>query len=122
MPVLDPKERYIHRDLSWLKFNGRVLEEASDESNPLIERLRFLAIFSNNFDEFLMVRVAGLLRLIDSGYSAKDPFGYYPQDLYSEIKEQVKALIAQAYSVYETKIKKELEKNKIFLRAFDELN
>ena len=122
MPVLDPKERYIHRDLSWLKFNGRVLEEASDESNPLIERLRFLAIFSNNFDEFLMVRVAGLLRLIDSGYSAKDPFGYYPQDLYIDIKEQINVLMSQAYTLHDTKIKKELAKNKIFFKNFEELN
>ena len=81
----DNREKFIHRDLSWLDFNQRVLQEAVDKSNPLMERLRFLAIFFNNLDEFYMVRVAGLKRLVDGGYNRKDNFGYYPQDLFQEI-------------------------------------
>ncbi len=114
-------EKFIHRDLSWLAFNERVLEEAVDSSNPLAERLRFLAIFANNMDEFFMVRVAGLKRLIDSGYNQKDNFGYFPTDIALEIKGTVQLLNKKLYS-YKDKIAKELEKNKIFIRKYEELS
>ena len=73
---MENKEKYFHRDLSWLSFNERVLEEALDLNNPFLERLKFLAIFVNNLDEFFMVRLAGLRRLLDSGYNKKDKYGY----------------------------------------------
>ncbi|MDP2653057.1 MAG: polyphosphate kinase 1 [Candidatus Omnitrophota bacterium] len=117
----DIKDRLIHRDLSWLSFNERVLEEASAGANPFLERLRFLAIFANNLDEFTMVRVAGLKRLIDSQYNDKDSFGYYPQDLLAEIKTRTDALTKRAYEIY-NKFRKDLEKNTIFIRDHEELN
>jgi len=120
--VLTEKEKFIHRDLSWLSFNERVLEEATSLDNPLMERLRFMAIFTSNLDEFFMVRVAALKRLLDSQFNKKDGFGYYPQELDPEIRLRTEEAIKRVYEIYKGKIKKDLEKNKIFLKKVDELN
>src|SRR3989338_1181298 len=119
---MDVKELFIHRDISWLSFNERVLEEASDPANPLLERARFLAIFANNLDEFFMVRVAGIRRLVDSGYNKKDDFGYYPHEALADLNAKAGELIKKFYDVYKGKIKKEFEKNKVFLKKFEELD
>ena len=118
----DPKEIYIHRDLSWLSFNERVLSEAGDRNNPLLERLRFLSIAASNLDEFFMVRVAGLKRLIDAGYNHKDDFGYYPSDLAATLRAKVDALIARMYALYQEDIGKDLQKNKVFILKYEQLN
>ena len=118
----DPQEKFIHRDLSWLSFNERVLEEAADSNNPFLERLRFLAIFVGNLDEFYMVRVASLKRLWDAGYNTKDRFGYYPQDLYQEIRLRTGALTKKLYEIYQGKIRKDSEKHKMFFKTSEELN
>ena len=76
--MLDPN-LYINRELSWLEFNARVLHEAFDARNPLLERLKFLAIFSTNLDEFYMVRVAGLRRQVAAGVMHGPPDGLTPQ-------------------------------------------
>lgn len=122
MPELDLKQKFIHRDLSWLSFNERVLEEANDPRNPLLEKAKFLAIFVNNLDEFLMVRMAGCKRLADAGFNRKDQFGWYPQELLEEIKSRSGALIEKLYSIYDAKIRKDLEKNKILIKKYDDLN
>jgi len=120
--IMDMKERFIHRDISWLQFNERVLEEAGDTSNPLLERLRFLAIFANNLDEFFMVRIAGIKRLADSGYNKKDNFGYYPHEVLAELNTKIESLNKKLYEVHKNKITKDLEKHKIFLKKFNELD
>ena len=72
---LENPEYYLNRDTSWLAFNGRVLEEAQDEGNPLLERLKFLAISASNLDEFFEIRVAAMMQQIEDGYNQAGPDG-----------------------------------------------
>lgn len=118
----DPKEIFIHRDLSWLSFNERVLGEAVNGGNPLLERVKFLSIAANNLDEFLMVRVSGLKRLMDAGHNRKDGFGYYPFELYSEIGTRIDVQLAKIYTIYRENIVRDLQKNKIFILKSSDLD
>src|ERR1051326_618844 len=84
--------RYANRELSWLDFNERVLELAEDENVPLLERVKFLAIYTTNLDEFFMVRVAGLHDQVDAGVDARSKDGLSPNRTIDEIAARVRDL------------------------------
>jgi polyphosphate kinase len=91
-PSLDSPELFTNRELSWLQFNERVLELTEDESTPLLERVKFLAIYANNLDEFFMVRVAGLYDQVDAGIDARGPDGLAPGETIERILERTREL------------------------------
>ena len=90
-------ELYINRELSWLDFNARVLEEAQDERNPLLERVKFMAIVASNLDEFYEIRVAGLLQLHESGANPSRPDGLTPAEQLERIAQQAHEQVAEQY-------------------------
>src|SRR6266403_2714150 len=89
----DPKN-FINRELSWLEFNRRVLEEAQDPTQPLIERVKFLTIVSSNLDEFFEIRVAGIKQQIESETSDIGPDGLSPTDTFDRIRKTVRGRVA----------------------------
>lgn len=110
---LENKDYYVNRELSWLMFNERVLEEAYDKSNPLLERLKFLAITASNLDEFFMVRVSGLLDQVDIGYSKRDIAGLTPQEQLQKISEKAHEMYAKQNSCLMRSLLPALEKEGI---------
>src|ERR1700730_17894470 len=117
----DP-QNFINRELSWLEFNRRVLEEAQDATQPLVERVKFLTIFSSNLDEFFEIRVAGIKQQIESETSDVGPDGLSPTETFNSIRRVVSELIATQYALWNTELLPQLAKNGIRVRNVSELN
>src|SRR5438105_5864824 len=121
-PALDDPSLYINRELSWLAFNRRVLDEARDSTVPLLERLKFLAIVASNLDEFFMVRVGGLQQKIQAGIirgSGADRIA--PREQLERIEVTVRQLVAEQYRVTTSELLPALEAEGIVIRAEKDL-
>jgi len=116
----DPKN-FINRELSWLEFNRRVLEEAQDPSQPLIERVKFLTIFSSNLDEFFEIRVAGIKQQMQSETSEIGPDGLSPTETFNRIQKTVRELVGTQCKLWKDELLPELAKNGIYVREMAEL-
>lgn len=114
-------EYFFNRELSWIEFNKRVLEEAQDKNNPLLERVKFLSIFSTNLDEFFMIRVAGIQRQIASGVNELSSDGLTAQDQKLEIFETLCPLVNEQYRILNEEIIPGLEVQDIKLIRYKEL-
>ena len=113
---------FISRELSLLEFQRRVLAEAADSSNKLLERIKFLSIFSSNIDEFFMVRVAGIMQQVEQGVVELSPDGKTPHQQIAAIGEVARALVADAYTLYREHLHPALSVDGIHLIDYSDLN
>lgn len=120
--TFDKSEHFTNRELSWLEFNRRVLEEAQDPTVPLIERLKFLAIFSSNLDEFFMVRVAGVRRQIDANVLSRGPDGMLPREVMDEMSRRIRNLVEIQREYFFNTLLPLLKKENIRLLKAEDLN
>jgi len=116
---VDPTH-FLNRDISWLQFNRRVLHEASDKRNPLLERLRFLIIFSSNLDEFVMKRIGYLKNQIISGFTHRSVDGQTPQEQLAGIRKHINVDLESQRAIYMGLVA-ELQRQDIFIYDFEEL-
>ncbi|MGH3209639.1 MAG: RNA degradosome polyphosphate kinase [Trebonia sp.] len=116
-----PADRYLDREQSWVLFNQRVLELAEDDQTPLLERVRFLAIFASNLDEFFMVRVAGLMRRMAAGLPVNIPSGFTPGELLRNTLTKSGELASRHAAVFADLIKPELARHDIEILRWKEL-
>ncbi len=105
------EENFFNRELSWIEFNYRVLEEALDKTNPILERLKFLSIFSNNLDEFIMVRISGLVSQVKSNYKKKDPSGMSPAEILEKLQKRITELVEIEYNCFRDDVLRSMEDN-----------
>ncbi|MEI7986959.1 MAG: RNA degradosome polyphosphate kinase, partial [Armatimonadota bacterium] len=120
-PVEVTESRFINRELSWLNFNERVLHEAADQSNPLLERLKFLSIFDSNLDEFFMVRVSGLIEQVEAGVQSLSPDGLTPSEQLELIADRSGPMRERAARILVDEVIPQLDKAAIHIREISSL-
>ena len=121
-PLKSFKNRFIDRELTWLDFNERVLEQAEDHTLPLLERAWFLSIFSSNLDEFYMVRVAGLMRRIKAGITPVRASGLDAHQVLAQVTSRTKELTARQAALFQEDIRPALAERNVKILGWDELN
>lgn len=119
---LDNPKYYFNRELSWLEFNRRVLSEALDKRTPLLERLKFMSIFSSNLDEFFMVRVAALKKQVAAGVTKLSADGRTPKQQLNAIAEILPSMVKEQHQHFEKVLKKELTKSGVHILNYVDLN
>ena len=118
---LDDPRYYINRDLSWLGFNQRVLHEALDSRTPLLERLKFLAIYSSNLDEFFMVRVSGVMEQDDAGIHPHTPDGLSPAKQLKALREHLLEKVARQHKTFDQDLRPQLQEHGVYLLDHSDL-
>ena len=118
---LDDPQWYINRELSWLEFNRRVLAEAQDDTVPLLERLKFIAIFGSNLDEFVMKRIGGLKQQLEAGVVSLTVDGRTPLQQIEECYERIRSIEDRQWKTQRT-LTKELDERGIHLRSYAALS
>lgn len=114
------KNDFFNRDLSWLEFNNRVLDEAEKKSNPLFEKIKFLAISSANLDEFYMIRVSGIIAQLKENYEKEDFTGTNPRVQLENIKNKINDFTLKQDIIFQ-ELKKELKKENLILMDYDKV-
>ncbi|MEM1279888.1 MAG: polyphosphate kinase 1 [Cyanobacteria bacterium P01_H01_bin.152] len=117
---LSEPQYYLNRELSWLKFNDRVLHGAIDPRTPLLERLKFIAIFSSNLDEFFMVRVSGLLEQVSAGVKTKTADGLSPAAVMTAIRAHLRPQLQQQHTFFQTELRPQLRQYGVHLLDYKE--
>ncbi len=112
---------FLNRELSWIQFNRRVLEEARDPNHPLLERVKFLSIFGNNLDEFVMIRLSGLWRQAEAGALERPPDGLSPQEQIQGVRKELLPLLQEAVSCFEDELLPELRDEGIIIHRMADL-
>ena len=124
MPDIIPpySELFVNRELSLLEFQRRVLEEAQDENNPLLERLKFISIFGSNMDEFFMVRVSGIRKQVEAQITEVSPDGMTPREQLAAIRKQAMELYEEAQQCLSRKLLPKLDKAGIHVLNYGRLS
>src|SRR5580700_10710344 len=115
-------DQFINRELSWLEFNQRVLDEALNPRNPLLERVKFFCIFSSNLDEFFEVRIAGLKQQIESTVAERTPDGLTATETLRAVIRHTRKLVERQYKCWREELRPALAEKGIRFLSFDELS